>query len=439
VRPTGLIFTGVTGGPTPSSQPVSVSDLSSSPRAFTSGQLTTDPAQWLNSTPLGSTVQPNQPTTIQVQPNVSGLTNGVRRGVVTLLFTDGSVRNVNVLLVLSTGGTSAPAKSGREASAGCSPTQLLPVFSSLDDQFSVSTSWPTPIEVTVVDDCGSPLTAGSVIATFSNGDPPLRMVSLKDGRWTGTWQPRSTAFAEVTVNVSAESQDGSVSGTAQRPGAVIANNNAPEVDSVGASSLIAPGSVVTILGARLATPDSQQPPLTTNLGGASVLLAGELLPLFSTSDGQIVAQAPYDLAPNTSQQHLVVQRGTSVAVPVAVSVAAAQPLILSILDGQTTLDPDHAALAGDTLTLNCTGLGAVDPPVAAGVPAPSAPISQVTSPVTVTVGGVVATFNSATLTPGMSGSYQVSVTLPGGIPSGAAQVVLSLAGQSSPPATISIQ
>jgi uncharacterized protein (TIGR03437 family) len=38
--------------------------------------------------------------------------------------------------------------------------------------------------------------------------------------------------------------------------------------------------------------------------------------------------------------------------------------------------------------------------------------------------------------PGSSGLYQVQATVPGGVPSGDAPVVLTVAGQTSPPVSI---
>ncbi len=436
VRPTGLIFTGVPGATSPGSQVVTVSNLSSISRSFTSGRLTTDGTLWFTHLPTEGTVQPSQPANILVQPNVTGLTGGVRRGVLTLLFADGTVRTVNILLVLSTGATSPSAKSPHDAT-GCTASRLLPLFSTLGDQFIVSTSWPTSLEARVVDDCGDPLGSGSVVATFSNGDPPLTMVSLKDGRWTGTWQPRSAASAQVTITLSAEEPGSSITGTAQLVGSLQSNNNAPQVDSGGIPALLAPGGIVSIFGSRLADSQatSSQPPLPTALGGASVLLGAEVLPLFAASDKRIDAQVPYDVAVNARHQ-LIVRRDNSYTVPESVTVAPAQPIILSIYDGQIVADRNNPVQAGDTLIVNCSGLGAVDPPVAAGVPAPANPPSQVINPVSVTIGGIDAQFNSAVLTPGASGLYQVSVTVPGGIPSGDVQVLVGVAGQTSPPMTV---
>ena len=95
--------------------------------------------------------------------------------------------------------------------------------------------------------------------------------------------------------------------------------------------------------------------------------------------------------------------------------------------------------AGDTITLNCSGLGAVDPPSRAGMPAPADPLSRVTNLVSVTVGGFDAKVNSAVLTPGTSGLYQVSATVPDGIPTGDAQILLSVAGQTSPSVLVTMR
>jgi len=436
VRPTGLIFTGLLGGSSPGSQVVTVSNVSSTPDSYTSGRLTTDGALWFTHLPTAGTIQPSQPASILVQPAVSGLTSGVRRGVLTLLFANGDVRTVNILLVLSGGASSPGSISARDATSACVPTRLLPVFSSLANQFTVSTSWPTSLEAVVVDDRGAPLTSGAVTATFSNGDPPLTMVSLKDGRWTGTWQPRSAGLAQVTVTISAEVPGTAIQGSAQLIGGLQSNNNAPQVASDGVASLLAPGSIVSITGSRLA--DSQatagQPPLPTELGGASVLLGAEILPLFSTSDSRIDAQVPYDITVNARHQ-LIVRRGTSYTVPEAVTVAPAEPVIISVYDGAVIADQNNPIQAGDTLTLNCSGLGAVSPPVVAGTPAPDPP-AQVANTVSVSIGGVDSPINSAVLTPGSSGLYTVSVTVPGGVPSGSAQIVLSVAEQSSSPVTV---
>ena len=76
------------------------------------------------------------------------------------------------------------------------------MFTQLGANFATVAAWPTPIEVTIVDDCGNLMTNGSVTASFSDSDPTLPLTSLNDGRWSATWQPRNPA-AQVVITVDA--------------------------------------------------------------------------------------------------------------------------------------------------------------------------------------------------------------------------------------------
>jgi len=86
-----------------------------------------------------------------------------------------------------------------------------------------------------------------------------------------------------------------------------------------------------------------------------------------------------------------------------------------------------------------TGLGAVTPTVPAGAPTPLSPYFQTVNPVTVTIGGQSAQVLFAGLTPQYAGLYQVNAIVPSGVtPGGAVQVVLQVAGQTSPPVTMAV-
>lgn len=317
VRPTGLIFTGVVGGSSPGSQVVSISDLTGNPKSYVSGRLTTDRDNWFTNLPTSDTVRPNQPARIVVQADSKGLSAGIRRSFLTLGFDDGSSRVVNLLLVLFSGATTSQ-KLASIAQANCVPARLLPVFTLLGDQFNVAAAWPISIETRVVDDCGNPMTAGSVVATFSNGDPTLELVPLKDGRWSGTWQVRNTRASQVTITVTADIPGANIKGTAQIAGAVRANPNSPQVAAgavVSAASFapqvpVAPGSIVSIFGTKLSegSGSSEMLPLATQLAGTSVTIVDRPLPLLFVSESQINAMIPYDIPVNTRHQ-LVVKRG----------------------------------------------------------------------------------------------------------------------------------
>jgi uncharacterized protein (TIGR03437 family) len=66
-------------------------------------------------------------------------------------------------------------------------------------------------------------------------------------------------------------------------------------------------------------------------------------------------------------------------------------------------------------------------------------LSYTANTVAITIGGVSASVAFAGMAPGYPDLYQVNTTLPAGIPAGTqVPVVLTVAGQTSPPVTISV-
>jgi uncharacterized protein (TIGR03437 family) len=453
VRPTGLIFT-ASADTAPSSQNVLVANPGGSPISFASSRLTFDGQNWFLHAPANATVLPERPTRIVVQADTANLIPGVRRGVLTLLFQDGTTRAINLLFVVVRQGAGTTAK--KQATADCAPTQLLPVVTSLGANFSVPAAWPVAVEARIIDDCGNPMTAGSATLSFSNGDSPVPMVSLRDGRWSGTWQVRNSAQSSgVTMTLTAE--QGALRATAQVSGDLRANPNAPILASGGitnAASLVprfplSPGAVVSIFGARLASRQevATRLPLETQLGDTAVILGGQRLPLLYASENQVNALIPFQTPANRPYQ-LVVRRGSSNTTPEAVVVADAQPAVFTksqlgngqgiIVDTQNRLvEPGNPAASGDTVVIYCSGLGAVDAALESAQPAPQAPLARAVNPVRVTIGGRESEVTFAGLVPGMLGLYQVNAVVPSGVErSEAMEVVVSVAGKESPPVTI---
>lgn len=463
VQPSGLIFTGVAGGSAPDSQLITLTNITDTPKTFTVGRFTPDGSNWFTPTPAAGTVAPNQPVEISIQPVIDGLTARVRQGVLTIAFNNGTVRTVEMLLVLADTGSAMQRVPPIARLEGCAPGELHPVFTLLGNQFTVSAAWPVPIETLVVDDCGDPVTAGSVLLTFSNGDPLLPLQSLQDGRWSGTWQARNTGVPEVTITVTAAIPGTELQGTTQIVGGLEANPTIPQVGEgavVSAASFapqvpVSPGNLISIFGVEMSegTGSAGALPLPTQIGDTKVVLGGQTLPLLFASAGQINAQVPYGIAANTEHQ-LVVQRGNSFTVPEPVTVAAAQPAIFTLDQsgtgqglvfaateaGLVLAEPATPAKAGDVVVIWCAGLGEVDQPVMAGEGAPSSPPAITADPVTVTIGGINATVQFAGLAPGFTGLYQVNAVVPEGVQSGDdVAVVLTVAGQSSPPVTVALQ
>jgi uncharacterized protein (TIGR03437 family) len=221
---------------------------------------------------------------------------------------------------------------------------------------------------------------------------------------------------------------------------------------------VAPGTMVSIFGSNFT--DSTSPlfasgfPWPTVLGGTSVTIGGEPIPLLVVTAGQINAMLPYDLAIGTSQP-VVVTRNGAVSAPQPVSLVSSQPgvftqaqngqgtaaLLIVHADGSWVVAGNgNSAKAGDTLEIFCAGLGDVTPRAVAGDPTPPSPLSWVIDPVTVTVGGVKVGTSFSGLAPGFTGLYQVNATLPAGIaPSQQAPLVLSQGGRSGGSATVPVQ
>jgi uncharacterized protein (TIGR03437 family) len=92
------------------------------------------------------------------------------------------------------------------------------------------------------------------------------------------------------------------------------------------------------------------------------------------------------------------------------------------------LGTDKPAAPGSVISVYATGLGAVNPSVAAGAVSPSSPLSPTVSPVTAYIAGRAATVTFAGLAPGTIGVYQVNLIVPLTAPSGADRLVLYVNG-----------
>lgn len=464
VEPSGLIFSGVAGGPVPGSQTILVQDTSTNPVIFHSGQVTSNGSGWFTALPTGATVTQAQSANVVIQPQTSGLAAGVYRGELTLSFSDGNTRNIALVLVLLPANSSSPAALARpEASGSCTPTTLVPVFTLLQDGFSIPAGFPGQVAVSVIDDCANPMTTGNVTVSFSNGDPALGLVSLKNGTWAGTWTP-AHATSQVTVTATAQIPAENLQGQVQIKGAFQTYTQPPVIGTgavVNGASFapqgpLAPGSFVTLFGTNLAQGQSQATsvPLPGNLAGSSVLLAGQSAPLLFANNGQVNAIVPYGIAVNTPQQ-VVVSSASSISVPQSVILAAAAPGIFTVnssgqgqgiivgvdADGTEPIaDSANPVKAGQAIVIYCTGLGEVTPAVPTGNAAPLSPLSNTVEPISVTIGGVAANVLFSGLTPGFVGLYQVNAIVPNGVtPGSQVPVTLTGAGQQSMPVTIAVQ
>ena len=448
VLPSGLVFTGTAGGAQSAAQTISVWNLRSAQQSFTAAERTLDGGSWFTVTPVLGTGSPVQAITVTVSVSSLGLSPATRQGSLSLFFADGSVRVVNILYVLLAGG-----------SATCTPTKLLPLVTSLHPQFSIPAAWPNTLAVQVIDDCGSPHVSGTVTASFSNGDPSVPLVSLKNGAWMATWQVRNAGSPAMAVTLNADnpalkiSGAVSVSGTLQTWAAVpiLAAGGILNAGSYAPSAPLSPGAMISIFGWNLAsgTASATQFPLPYQLSGSRVTIGGVQAPLLFSGSGQINAIIPYGLPVNTNVQVIVEQEYTAGS-PEPIVLAAASPAIFTQLatgSGQgviirystgTYAQPGSPAQAGDEIVIYAGGLGATTPAATTGQAVTGSPLLEVPG-VTLTIGGQSARVDYAGLVAGYSGLYQINAAVPAGLHGDALPVVLTVAGQSSPPVTMAVQ
>ena len=176
---------------------------------------------------------------------------------------------------------------------------------------------------------------------------------------------------------------------------------------------LSPGSRALIVGSNLGA------------GSIAVTIAGKAAPVFFFLPGvqvELGVQIPVD-APLGSTTVIV---GSSKPFPI--TLAQYGPALFA--DPTTgrffNINPSKA---GDTISLEATGLGATNPVVPTGTPAPQG-VKTVAS-VTATIGGKTATVSFAGLTAGKFGEYQVDIVIPPGLSSGDQPVVITVGGVNS--------
>ncbi len=170
-------------------------------------------------------------------------------------------------------------------------------------------------------------------------------------------------------------------------------------------------------------------PLPTVLGGVSLLVNGRPAPLLAVSPWQINAQLAADMAQGPAAFQLKFADGATPS-PAAADVKNVAPAIFILpapgnvapaqaaafhTNTSVPADAAHPAVAGEILEIYGTGLGATNPPIPAGTPAPSSPPARTLITPQVLFGNIQAQVVFAGLTPGLAGVYQVNAVVPAGL------------------------
>jgi uncharacterized protein (TIGR03437 family) len=161
--------------------------------------------------------------------------------------------------------------------------------------------------------------------------------------------------------------------------------------SFAAGAPVAPGSLIAIFG--------------DHLDGSTLRMGDYDAPILYSSQGQINAQVPWELAGQTTAQ-LAASNGNAIDVPLATY----SPGIFVVVPA--------SAKRGDYLTIYCNGLGPVSNQPATGERSPLLPLAETLLTPVVTIGGAPARVTYSGLTPTLIGLYQVNVQVPGDVPTG---------------------
>jgi uncharacterized protein (TIGR03437 family) len=231
----------------------------------------------------------------------------------------------------------------------------------------------------------------------------------------------------------------------QPPAPAISSNGV--VNAASYATAVAPGSLASVFGANFGTStgSASSLPLPTSLQNVSVSVNGRAAPLVYVGAGQINFQIPWETA--VGKANIVISLNGVASNTATVPVLAASPgLFLQSSGAAIVQNSDYTlnqssnpAAAGSAVIAYLTGSGPVVQTVADGVASPSSPLDRATSTVTATLGTQTATVLFAGLAPGLVGVLQVNVMVPAGLAAGSYPLTVTVGGQASNSAPISVK
>jgi uncharacterized protein (TIGR03437 family) len=222
--------------------------------------------------------------------------------------------------------------------------------------------------------------------------------------------------------------------------------NSGIVNAASFTAQVSPGALASLFGSNITGSGVDaiaSLPLPASLGGVSVSVNGTAAPILYVSSSQVNFQIPWETQPGSATVSLSTNGMVSNTVNVSVQATAPGLFVQGshaiVQNSNFTLNSSsNPAKVGDTILAYLTGAGAVSPQPADGAPAGSSPLSAVTPPVTATIGSKTAQVSFAGLAPSFVGLWQVNVVVPSGLAQGDFPLTVTVGGQTSNSANVSV-
>jgi uncharacterized protein (TIGR03437 family) len=221
-------------------------------------------------------------------------------------------------------------------------------------------------------------------------------------------------------------------------------------NAASGTARISPGALASIYGTGFGTStfvaDDGLPWPTSTTNFVSVKVNGVAAPLYYVSPGQINFQVPW-ATPTTGTVNVAVVVDGGSSNLAAVPVATAAPGLFVLQSGQAAVlnpdysinDPSNPVKAGATIFAYLTGSGPVSPAAKDGVPASTTSLVYVQAGNSATIGNQPATVSFAGLAPGFVGLVQMNIVVPAGLAPGTYPLSVTIDGQTSNAAPITVK
>jgi minor extracellular serine protease Vpr len=449
IEPSTLSFGILSAGSLPLTQTLRVTNVTDSALnlALSFQRTTPDVNARLSADPSQISLAPHQSTTVSVSLTGTLPVPGQYQGSLVLDAGSGAVAHAPYLYIVGDG----------------IPDDAFPL-TGIDFDGAVGQQIPDGfISMKVIDRYGAPVANQPVAFSVRSGGGELRNAStVTDNNGVAAAdaflgpEPGDQAFRGCVGSCSRAKLSVDFTGLA-RIQPVIAPGAAVNAASFEVGSGLAPGSYVSLFGVGLSDATratrTASLPLALNDVSVSFDVPGQVSApgrIYYVSPNQVNVQIPWELQGQTSAQ-IKVTVGDAFGKVYTLPLAQYSPAIFTIADsaagavaaaehlGGAVVTTSNPARRGEIVQIFANGMGPVTNTPASGEPAVSDPLSMTTSTPTVTIGGRPAEVQFSGLTPGISGLYQVNVTVPADAPSGLQPVVVSIGGISSKPVMLPVQ